>query len=88
MTQEVDTWSYREGNFLRWPRRRTGEHPRYELNPKGRQVEGGSDLESLRRRVLLTPGFYRLRAGERLLVFRCRTKSGEILDGYVKVGRE
>lgn len=80
----VDCWGYREGPF-RWPRRRTNDHAEFDLNPKGRHFEGGVDPEEMRRRVILQPGTYRLDKDGRLVIFRAKTTSGEVMEGFIEV---
>jgi hypothetical protein len=36
--------------------------------------------------VLLQPGTYKLHPDERLIIFRAKTRTGEVLEGYIKAG--
>jgi hypothetical protein len=46
---------------------------------------GGDDPDSMRSRVLLRPGTCHLRNGERLVLYRCKTRPGDILRPRHKV---
>jgi hypothetical protein len=82
----VDQYSLRDQGFLRWPRTARDQLLQFDLNPKGRDLEGGSDPAALRARVLLQPGTYKLHPDERLIIFRAKTRTGEVLEGYIKAG--
>lgn len=81
----IDTFALRAGGFLRWPRSDANGVYDVDLNPADRDLEGGPDPAAAAARVLLKPGAYRLREGETLIIFRAKTRTGEILEGDIEV---
>ena len=84
---KVDTWTHRKGPF-RWPRRWSDGKSDFNLILKGYSLEGGSDPDAVRRRVLIGPGTYHLGNEERLVIYRAKTLTGELLEGYIRVSME
>jgi hypothetical protein len=82
----VDQYTLRDEGFLRWPRNARDQVFEFDLDPKGRNLEGGSDPAALRARVVLQPGTYRLHPHEKLMIFRAKTRTGEVLEGYIEPG--
>ena len=84
-TSSGDFWSFQDKPFLRWPRTSKENEHEYvatlEEGPPGTLA----DEATLRRRILIKPGTYRIHPGEKLVFYRGEQRDGYLLEGVVEM---
>jgi hypothetical protein len=76
-----DFWSFENKPFLRWPRTSRGLQIEYEATMEEGYIL--ADESTLRPRILIKPGGYRLHPGEQLVFYRGESSEGKPLQGVI-----
>ena len=79
------SWSTRPGGNLRWPKEEIRRQDAYWLSTSEEREAGFKDMNALRSRLLLKPGTYRLRIGEKLVYYRRPLEGGRFAEGRISV---
>jgi hypothetical protein len=82
-TVTEDYWSFDDKRFLRWPRTSRGLNMQYDATLEEGPPGTPADEATLRRRILIQPGIYRLNPGEKLVFYRGGPRNGKLLEGVV-----
>ena len=80
-----DEWDHRRPGFLRWPRQERDRTLGVYLATRDERAKGIGDSPAIRQRFLLKKGTYRIRSGDRLILFRGLDIDGTPLDSYFEV---
>jgi hypothetical protein len=80
-----DSWDSRRRSFLRWPRRERDKTLGLYLLTRDERAKDVGDSPAVRQRFLLKEGTYRVRPGERLVLFRGWDIDGTRLNSYIEI---
>jgi hypothetical protein len=78
-----DCWSFDDKRTLRWPRTSQGLHQQYEDTLEEGPPGTPADEATLRSRILIKPGVYRLYPGETLVFYRGASTNGKPRQGVI-----
>ena len=79
-TKEIKLWEERSPGFLLWPRSQSDGELGFCVGTQEEHQKGFEHAETMRLRVLLRAGTYRVRPGERLVFHRTTLPDGKIAE--------
>jgi hypothetical protein len=80
----IHEWAQRPASFLRWPRKEKQSLGVFLATDEERE-KGKSDSPSVRERLRLKAGTYRIRSGERMDYFRWTDPEGTVIRWQIEV---
>jgi hypothetical protein len=78
-----DFWSFEDKPFLRWPRTSRGLEMVYEATMEEGPPGTPADEATMRSRILVKPGVYRIHPGETFVFYRGGPRNGKPLQGVI-----
>jgi hypothetical protein len=87
-TVTEDYWSFDDKRKFRWPRTTRGLSREYDATMEEGPPGIPADEATMRRHILIRPGVFRLRPGEKLMFYRGASRNGKDLEGFVEMKPE